>query len=65
MADGKGGDGKIDLAELEKLEQKLGGVDTDPEKLRKALEVKPSKTPVHNPPNGVTIPPEPKGRGQH
>jgi hypothetical protein len=41
MTDQKGGDGKIDLAELRKLDQKLGGVKADQKALRKLLDTPP------------------------
>ena len=41
MSERKGGDGKIDLDELEKLDKKLGGVKPDKARLREFLAVKP------------------------
>lgn len=41
MTERKGGDGKINLDELEKLDKKLGGVKPDKSKLKKLLELPP------------------------
>lgn len=45
MIDGKGGDDRIYLAELEKLDKKLGGVTPDKEALKKLLDAGGPKKP--------------------